>query len=204
MLSVAELACVRGTRRLFQNVSFSLSPGEALCIRGENGVGKTSLLRIVAGLSPPESGAVRWRGAAIGDVVEQYAGEVAFIGHANALKEELSAVENLHCALSLAGLDAETARIRSALEDEGLGAVADLPAQWLSQGQRRRVALARLALAAQRPLWLLDEPLAALDDAAAKRAGDRVGRHVRNGGLAVFTSHHEIELGLPFRSLDLP
>jgi heme exporter protein A len=204
MLSVADLACVRGARRLFQNVSFSLSPGEVLCIRGENGVGKTSLLRILAGLSPPESGAVRWGGSAIGEVAEQYAGELLFIGHANALKEELSAVENLRSALSLSGIDAQPASIRSALEDEGLGAVADLPVQWLSQGQRRRVALARLALSEPCALWLLDEPLAALDDAAAKRAGERVGRHVRNGGLAVFTSHHEIELGMPFRALDLP
>jgi heme exporter protein A len=204
ILQAVDLGCTRGSRRLFQGLDFSVTAGEALRVQGENGVGKTSLLRILAGLSQPAEGQVRWRDQPLTKRNEEYSRELVFLGHANALKEELSPVQNLRAALALAGVACDERTVRDSLAQEGLSAAADFPVQWLSQGQRRRVALTRLALSGAQRLWILDEPFSALDPAAVQRVGDRIARHIAQGGLVVFTTHQEVRLDAVSRFLNLP
>jgi heme exporter protein A len=204
MLEASQIECVRGSRRLFRNLSFRLEPHQALRVLGENGSGKTSLLRIVAGLSPAESGSVRWNGATLRESGEDFRRQLLFIGHHNGLKDDLSALENLRFGLALAGMAVNTEALLPALETRGLGAVADLPVKLLSQGQKRRVAMAGLAFSAERALWVLDEPFAALDSAAVSRLVDELGAHLARGGMVMFTTHQEVELpGATMRSVAL-
>jgi heme exporter protein A len=204
MLEIADLECARGGRTLFRGRSFSLRGGELLHVAGANGSGKTSLLRILCGLLPPERGEVRWQGTPIRRLREDYSKQLVFIGHAAALKDDLTAGENLRVACTLAGAAASDAAIEDALKKFGVEK-ASLVKQ-LSQGQRRRAALARLALSASVPLWLLDEPFAALDAAAARLAGDLIATHIARGGMAVYTTHQEapIEASARVLSLDGP
>jgi heme exporter protein A len=202
MLDANDLECLRGTRRLFAGISFALAPGECLQVHGANGSGKTSLLRIVCGLSRPERGTVRWNGEPIDDAADVYRGELAFCGHANALKEDLTPAENLVASAALYGTPATDDSARAALDAFGILSLEALPVRALSQGQKRRVALARLAICPRR-LWILDEPLAALDARAAETLAARLDSHLAQGGLAVLTSHQPIELRAPMRSLAL-
>jgi heme exporter protein A len=204
MLEIADLECARGGRTLFRGRSFSLRGGELLHVAGANGSGKTSLLRILCGLLPPERGEVRWQGTPIRRLREDYSKQLVFIGHAAALKDDLTAGENLRVACTLAGAAASDAAIEGALKEFGVEK-ASLVKQ-LSQGQRRRAALARLALSAAVPLWLLDEPFAALDAAAARLAGELIATHIARGGMAVYTTHQEapIEASARVLSLDGP
>lgn len=204
MLEVTQITCVRGSRRLFNNLSFRLEAQQALRIRGENGSGKTSLLRIVAGLAPAESGNVAWGGKRIGELGEEYRRHLAFLGHANGLKDDLSPLENLELALALAGIEATGEALRGALQRQGLDAAADLPVKVLSQGQKRRAALARLEFCAGKPLWVLDEPFAALDAAAVARLAATMAKQLQHGGMVLFTTHQEVELpGAAVRSIQL-
>jgi heme exporter protein A len=203
MLQAIDLSCVRGDRRLFQGLSFAVAAGEALRIRGDNGVGKTSLLRILAGLSPATAGAVRWRGRDLKRGDEDFSRDLVFIGHANALKDDLTAVENLLAAATLSGLDVDERAVRDSLALEGLEEASDLPVQWLSQGQKRRAALARLGQSGSRALWILDEPFSALDRPAVDRLCARIGAHVSRGGVVVLTTHQDVELGVAMQSLEL-
>ena len=193
MLSATEIECIRGTRRLFAGVSFTLEPGECLFVQGPNGSGKTSLLRILCGLARPESGEVRWNAEPIAALAEEYRAVLAYCGHANALKDDLTPSENLLAAAALAGQPASRERARAALDALGVGQLDALPVRALSQGQKRRVALARLARAARR-LWILDEPLTSLDARAAETLAGLVDAHLAKGGIAVLTSHQPIEL----------
>jgi heme exporter protein A len=201
MLETRELACERGGLRLFSALRFALDAGSLLRVRGANGSGKTTLLRTLAGLTRPAAGEVRWRGNPIGD---EYRGEMLFLGHAAALKDELTVLENLEFASRFSSLKISASKIENALESLGIARLAELPARYLSQGQRKRAALARLALAPEVPLWLLDEPFAALDDEAIERVSVLCAAHLLAGGMLVLTSHQDVSIAAPdVRSIEL-
>lgn len=191
MLETTALACERGGLRLFADLSFSLAPGGLLRVRGANGSGKTTLLRALAGLTRPAAGAVRWRGNAAADDFRQ---EMLFLGHAAAVKDELTVTENLIFSARLSGLTFPEVNVKGALEQLGIARLADLPARYLSQGQRRRAALARLALSSAVPLWLLDEPFAALDGAGIGQVSALCAAHLASGGMLVLTSHQDVAI----------
>ncbi|HET9463858.1 MAG TPA: cytochrome c biogenesis heme-transporting ATPase CcmA [Thiobacillus sp.] len=193
MLSANELACERGERLLFKNLGFELGNGEALLVRGGNGHGKTSLLRILCGLSVPAAGVVRWRGEAISKAHEQYGREMAYIGHANGIKDDLTPMENLRIAAALDGRVLDDASAVAALAQVGLSRCMDLPARVLSFGQRRRVALAGL-MTAGALLWILDEPLTGLDVHGVAMVEQMIHDHVVAGGLAIMTTHQPLAL----------
>ena len=201
MLDATDLECVRGTRRLFAAVSFRLSPGECLLVQGPNGSGKTSLLRILCGLARPEHGEVRWNNEPIAALGDAYRAVLAYCGHSNALKEDLTPPENLLASAALSGEPAAQGAATAALEAFGVRHLEALPVRALSQGQKRRVALARLALSARR-LWILDEPLAALDAGATETLASMVDAHLARGGIAVLTSHQPIGLRTEAQVLD--
>ena len=204
MLQARQIECTRGNRRLFRDLSFRLEAKRALRVRGENGTGKTSLLRMAAGLSPIEGGEILWNGTRIAQLGEDYLRDLVFLGHANALKDDLSAVENLQHALALAGMRVGPAELRTALAEQGLAAVADIPVKLLSQGQKRRAALVRLDFSANRPLWILDEPFSAVDAASVARVEKAIVEHLQVGGMVLFTTHHEVELaGAQVQSVEL-
>jgi heme exporter protein A len=187
------LECVRGDRRLFSNVSFALAPGGFVQLTGPNGSGKTSLLRIIAGLIQPESGEIRWQGAKTSTLAEEYSRLLTYIGHRNGVKEELSSLENLRVASGIAGAEITRETARDALARVGLAGREDLPARFLSEGQRRRSALARL-LTCGTKLWLLDEVLASLDHAAGKLIEAVIGEHLNQGGMAIVATHQELHI----------
>jgi heme exporter protein A len=203
MLLAHELACERGERLLFRNLAFELRGGEALLVRGGNGHGKTSLLRILCGLSAPAAGVVSWRGERIGNAHEQYGREMAYIGHANGIKDDLSPLENLRLAAALCGRELNPAAATAALEQVGLSRCMDLPARVLSFGQRRRVALAGL-LTAGALLWILDEPLTGLDIQGVAMVERMIRDHVVAGGMVIMTTHQPLTLdGLTPKTLSV-
>jgi heme exporter protein A len=191
VLAASGLECVRGDRTLFSGVSFAVRPRAGLLVQGANGAGKTSLLRIVVGLAPPAQGHVTWDGRPIGTLGETYRRELVYCGHQNALKDDLSAVENVRAAAALAGRAITDEAARAALARVGVDAAADLPVRSLSQGQKRRTALARLALDGAR-LWVLDEPLAALDASGVEWLAAAIDAHLAAGGMALVTSHQSL------------
>jgi heme exporter protein A len=193
MLEVTNLGCVRGRRTLFSDVSFTIKPGSLLQLRGANGSGKTSLLRIVCGLMAPENGEVRWEGAKIRSLGEEYSSSLTYLGHRNGIKEELSSLENLRISAGLSGFDLSREKAQEALKQVGLEGRENLPARFLSEGQRRRSALARL-VACNTKLWVLDEVLASLDAAAVKLVESLLEKHLSNEGLAIVATHHELNL----------
>ncbi len=191
MLEVHELAALRGDRLLFAGLDFSLDDGELLHVRGHNGSGKTTLLRMLTGLVTPSEGSVHWRGEDIRRHREVFNGELFYFGHLPALKDELNAIENLRTASHLAGQRVGREDAIDALDRMGLAGFEDLPARLLSQGQRRRVALARLLLTQAR-LWVLDEPFTALDVAAVDDLRETLRSHLTGGGMVVLTTHQEV------------
>jgi heme exporter protein A len=190
VLEAADLECERGGRFLFRNLSLKVSGGNLLRVSGANGSGKTSLLRILCGLLTPSAGEVRWKGSPIRSLGEDYARELVYLGHAPAVKGDLTAAENLSIACTLAGVQAEQGDVHAALERFGLGGI-DGPVRKLSQGQRRRAALARLCLSAAATLWLLDEPFAALDAQGVGLLERLFRQHLARGGAIVFTTHQD-------------
>jgi len=184
---------VRGDRLLFSNVSFSLTPRTFLQLTGPNGSGKTSLLRILCALMTPESGEIRWQGAPIRSLAEEYSRSVTYIGHRIAVKEELSSLENLRISSGLTGTEITIAEAQEALARLGLAGRENLPARFLSEGQRRRSALARL-LTCNTKLWLLDEVLASLDHAASTLIESIIGEHLNKGGIAIVATHQELHI----------
>jgi heme exporter protein A len=199
-LVVDSLGLARGGRRLARGLSFALGPGEALAVTGPNGAGKSTLLRVIAGLLPAVEGGVALEPAEDADVATR----AHYLGHANALKGALTARENLEfwaTMLAPAGGGVKRLSAEAALDALGLAHAADLPCAYLSAGQKRRAALARL-LTAPRPLWLLDEPAAALDTAAQARLEAVIRAHLAGGGLVIAALHAPLDIG-PARELPL-
>ena len=185
-LEAQALAAFRGERLVLRDLSFAVDAGEALLLLGPNGSGKSTLLRLLAGLKRPDAGVMLWNGAdALADLTV-HAGRVAYLGHLDAIKAGLTVAENL--AFAAAGRP-----VTPALADLGLDALAELPARMLSAGQRRRLALARLALSPA-TLWLLDEPTLGLDTASLARLGALLARHRAAGGMVIAATHLDLPL----------
>jgi len=191
MLEVQGLAAERGERRLFSGLEFAVNPGEMLYVSGANGSGKTTLLRMLCGLVLPEEGQVLWNGEDIRSQREAFHQQLCYFGHQHAIKEELSGLENLQLVAGLAGHALSEDAALTALEKIGLGGYDDLPSKVLSQGQKRRVALARLLITPAQ-LWVLDEPFTALDTAAIDNLRATLRDHLAQQGMIVLTTHQEV------------
>ena len=194
MLELRSVTCVRGGRALFGDLSCKVAPGQLLRVQGANGAGKTSLLRMVTGLLAPTQGQILWRGERLADLAEDFGRQLVYIGHAAALKDDLTALENLHLACLLGGLVVTQDEARLALRQAGLSGRERVVARQLSQGQRRRVALARLLLATGTPLWVLDEPFNALDTLATEWLCGLITAQLARAGVVVLTSHQQVGL----------
>jgi len=197
MLEASQLECARGSRTLFSGVGFTLAPGGLLRVTGANGRGKTTLLRALCGLLVPAAGEVRWKGEPIRTLREDYWSDLLYIGHANALKDDLTAEENLAFTCGIAGRVVPRPAIQTALARFGLAGRERPPVRALSQGQCRRAALARLAVGAAQPLWILDEPFAALDAAGTQLVLSLAGEHLARGGMVVLTTHQDARITAP-------
>lgn len=200
-LDAEALLCERDERCLFRELSVTLGPGQALQIEGENGAGKTSLLRILAGLAEANEGQVRWRGLDIRRERASFHQDLLYLGHHSAIKLELTPRENLAFYVGM-NQSFEHSALETALQAVGLYGFEDQPARSLSAGQRRRVALARLALSTA-PLWILDEPYTALDVAGSAWLSRTLEHHLAGGGLVVLTTHQPLSLAHPLRKLVL-
>ena len=195
-LEARKLTCVRGGRSLFSSLSFKVERGHALILRGPNGSGKTSLLRIIAGFLTPDEGDFCWGGVEGKAAVSALQENIHLIGHLTALKPILSVAENVALWATLHGSNGQTTE---ALHAMGLAELAELPVQFLSEGQKRRTALARL-MAFQKPIWLLDEPLAGLDAASADRLMEAITGHLSIGGIAVIATHQLLKMDAALQS----
>jgi heme exporter protein A len=200
-LHVEKIHVWRGDRHVLKGVSLTLGPGQLVHIRGPNGTGKTTLLRVVCGLLRPEQGLVSWRGSPIQNVRSDYQAHLAFAAHEPALKSDLTALENLRFTVGLKRR-VSTQDLRAALQRTGVAECADLPARVLSAGQRRRVAMARV-LAVSASLWLLDEPFTNLDAAGGELVSALLQAQVQQGGSALVVAHHDLHLDVDMRRLDL-
>jgi heme exporter protein A len=203
MLEVSNLACSRGDHQLFCGLNFSLYPGQIIQVQGANGSGKTSLLRTLCGFLRPDEGDIIWRGESTRELDEDYFAELLYLGHLNAIKDELSALENLRISAGLSGIGLEEKEAIAALRRMGLRGREMLPTKVLSPGQRRRVALARL-LVSDAELWILDEPLTALDVGAVELIQELIAEHLGRQGMVIFTTHQPLDVvGTEMRTLSL-
>ncbi len=190
-LRAQNIAVLRGERLVLRAISLAVAPGGALLLEGPNGAGKSTLLRLLAGFARPDAGVVAWADADIAADPPAHAARTFYLGHQDAVKPGLTAAENLALAARLAGVGRPA--IEAALAALGLAALADLPARMLSAGQRRRLALSRLALG-HAPLWLLDEPTLGLDTASVGAFGRLLAAHRARGGLVVAATHLPLPL----------
>lgn len=202
MLEVQSLECVRDDRLLFNELSFAVSDAEVLQIEGANGCGKTSLLRIICGLRLPESGQVLWRGEPVCTNREDYYANMVYIGHLPCIKADLTVSENVRALLDTRSLSVDNAVIETALAKVGLAGYEDAPGKALSSGQRRRILLAFVDLS-EASLWILDEPLTALDVQGVKLMESMILEHREAGGSVIFTTHHGMQLDCDMRSVHL-
>jgi heme exporter protein A len=195
-LIAINLAVVRGERMLFDALNFELKNGTVLYLQGANGSGKTTLLRTLCGLSQPYAGSLNWCGKNINALAEEYRKNLLYIGHLPGIKEDLNALENLQFSLALTGAKLAPNQATETLNMLGLAKSMSLPTRMLSQGQKRRVALARLWLQ-HLPLWILDEPFTALDAAATDLLKQKIENFANDGGMVVMTSHQDFSLNVP-------
>ena len=193
ILEVNKLGCVRGDRRLFSGLDLSLPAGTYLQVTGPNGSGKTSLLRILCGLLAPAEGEIKWQGESIRSLAEDYFTSVTYLGHRHGVKDELSGIENLRISNALNGIFVSQERARDVLARMGLKGRESLPARLLSEGQRRRVALARL-LTCNTKLWLLDEVMTSLDKNAVALIRSLIEEHLAGGGIAIVATHQDMAI----------
>lgn len=197
-LFVADaLEMERGDRLLFTNLSFAAPAGTLVRLAGANGTGKTSLLRLLTGLMVPDEGRILYRGEDIRRLKEDYWRDLVYIGHLNGVKDDLTARENVLINARFGNLHVSDEAAEEALCKVGLAEFFDHATGELSQGQRRRVALARLFVSAQKPVWILDEPFTALDAASVANLTDAVARHVLDGGVVIYTTHQECPVAVP-------
>ena len=192
-LTVANLQCTRGDRQLFSGLSFELKPKQLLFLEGKNGSGKTTLIRTLCGLFVADEGDILWQDQPIQEHLEGYRKDLFYLGHLNAIKGDLTALENLRFNHAMSGQNTSDDDLLNALERIGLYGYEDFPTRQLSQGQKRRVALARLLLN-KSPLWILDEPFVALDIAAVELLQSIISKHVEAGGMAILTTHQAVPL----------
>ena len=203
MLTLRGVGGARGGRRLFSGIDLAIGAGELLRVQGLNGAGKTSLLRMLCGLMPVAAGEIGWRGEPVTPTRDDFHRELVYLGHAAALKDDLSPLENLLAAATLGGYTLAPSDACAALAAAGLQGREYRPARMLSQGQRKRAALARLALAADAALWVLDEPFNALDvDATAWLVG-LLQAQLERGGVVVLTSHQSVALAADVHQQEL-
>jgi heme exporter protein A len=200
-LCVEKVHVWRGDRHVLRGVSLEVHPGELLHVSGPNGTGKTTLLRVVSGLLRPEKGSVAWQGRSIAATAAEYQCALAYASHEPALKGDLTALENLRFTVGLKRR-VTVAELRSSLERTGVANCADLPARVLSAGQRRRVAMARV-LAFRADLWLLDEPYTNLDGSGSSLLSALLAEHVGQGGVALVVAHHDLNVAVQTRQLEL-
>jgi len=201
LLSGAELSCVRQDRVLFEQLSLALHAGEVLQIAGRNGAGKSSLLRILAGIADPADGELFYQGQLLRRVADDYAADLCFIGHLSGVQPQLTALENL--AFWRACFQLKSADDWALLAEMGLAGLEDIPCQLLSAGQQRRVSLCRLWLTPAR-IWILDEPFTALDKLAVRALQCRIAEHCQAGGAVILTTHQQFEIPeVPVRQLEL-
>ena len=191
VLTAHEITCIRGRRVLFTDLNLTIGAGEILHIQGSNGSGKTSLLRILCGTSQPDNGTVLWQSEDIRACRSTYCEHLAYIGHTNGIKLELTPNENLSCLAAIKGFAADS-QIDLALTQSGLSRDRDIPCIHLSAGQRRRVAIAWVFMT-QASIWILDEPLTAIDQDGIDIAKSRFRRHLDDGGLIVLTGHQHLQ-----------
>lgn len=202
-LTFSKLGCIKGGRQLFRNIDCTLTSGQWLYVTGANGVGKTSLLRMVCGLASIESGNVLWNGTPIHQQSDSFRQDLCYLGHLNALQESMTVDENLAFTAALSGRVVNGAQTQEVLTRFGLRGRSRQLVRHLSQGQKRRVALSRLALSTAR-LWVLDEPYVAMDEAGVQMLADLIASHLDQGGLAVLTSHQRVAIGdVPAQLLEL-
>jgi heme exporter protein A len=194
MFSVSNLSCSKGDKRLFSGVSFTLQPGQWLHLEGDNGVGKTSLLRLACGLSALENGEITWNNQAVSKDPQTFRANLAYLGHQLALKDDLSPLENLQTDAAIVGRQLTVSDAKQALAQMGLRGREDLPVRVLSQGQKRRTALARLLVSSAK-LWVLDEPFVALDTMAQNALSEVINAHLAKQGMVLLTSHQAVSLG---------
>lgn len=202
LLNAQNLECMRDDRVLFKNLSFYLHEKEVLQIEGANGSGKTSLLRILSGLRQADQGVVSWRGEEIGKARADYYSSMIYIGHLSCLKNDLTTLENIHSLLDTRSLGVKPDKIENVLRRVGLAGFEDVFGKALSSGQKRRVLLAYLLLA-EAQLWILDEPLTALDVEGVALVESMIVKHKEAGGSIIFTTHHGMQLSCEMRSVHL-
>ena len=195
-LSATNLAVVRGERMLFDKLNFTLRNGGVIYLQGANGSGKTTLLRTLCGLSQPYAGNIDWNGESIASLAEEYSKHLLYVGHLPGIKEDLTALENLQFSLALQGAAVTNSYAAEVLSMLGLAKGLNLPTRMLSQGQKRRVVLARLWLQ-DLPLWILDEPFTALDAAATDLLKQKIESFANAGGMVMMTSHQDFSLNVP-------